>query len=129
MFFQKTRHIEIAGRHARAAERMVKLLPFELWQFRVCDPEVCERTLSWSRITLSVVMNSGRFKTFRCQKSDNVSLLLSLRILQCGFHHVLTHTLLHPSVPSVQILGVWLTKRASIPYPESRCGTTLFISC
>ncbi|GFU98112.1 hypothetical protein TNCV_1491341 [Trichonephila clavipes] len=31
------------------------------------------------------------------------------------------------SVPSVQILGIWLAKRASIPYPVSRCRTDCLI--
>lgn len=34
--------MEISGRHVRAVGRMVKLLPLELGQFRMCDPgDVC----------------------------------------------------------------------------------------
>lgn len=38
------------------------------------------------------VMNSSWFNTFHCQKSDNASLLLNRRILQCEGHPVLSHT-------------------------------------
>lgn len=140
MFFQGTKHMEIAGRHVRAVGRMVKLLPLELGQFRVCDPgDVWTRrslltrssTLSMRSAVMTVFawpglgsstklsrparkralhfltdlsdtvfpvyghhppMNSGRFNTFRCQKSDNASLLLNRRILQCERHPVLTRT-------------------------------------
>lgn len=37
-----------------------------------------------------LVMNSGWFKTFRCQKSDNALLFLNRRILQYEGHPVLT---------------------------------------
>ncbi|GFY29363.1 hypothetical protein TNCV_4724911 [Trichonephila clavipes] len=44
---------------------------------------------------------------------------LDIFIVSCGCNG--------DNVTTVKILGIWLAKRASIPYPEYRCGTT--VSC